>query len=81
MNARIFIHPVCVPYTPMQNALLITLGAVGMGADTHLIGPPSARGTRELVRLVDGELSGRATYERCDGSRFAYDANPPKEVA
>ena len=79
MSARIFVHPRCIPYAPAQGALLASLGRVGITADTHMIGPASKKGFHEMVRLICGDVHGFATYERCDGTRFTYNATPRPE--
>ena len=79
MSARIFVHPRCIPYAPAQGAMLAALEQAGITADTHMIGPPSPKGHREMVRLICGDVQGFATYERCDGSRFTYNASPRPE--
>lgn len=79
MNARIFVHPRCVPYTPAQVAMLAALEPAGITAETHMIGPANGKGYHEIVQLISGKVYSFATYERCDGTRFTYNAAP--EVA
>lgn len=79
MSARIFVHPRCVPYAPAQGAMIAALEPAGITAETHMIGPATRRGYHEMVRLVSGDVRGFATYERCDGVRFTYNATSRPE--
>jgi len=81
MTAHVFIHPRCLT-GPAAGALEASLANHGFEVGSLAVGPPSAKGHHELVRLIDrqGDV---LTLERLDGTQFTHvlqDASAP-EVA
>ena len=69
-SARVLIHPRCL-HGPAVGALEATLQSHGFAPNEIAVGPPSAAGHCDLVRLVDkqGDV---LTLERMDGARVEY---------
>lgn len=70
MTARIHVHPLCVPAGPRQDVLHGAM--LDAGYDDVMVGPPSPKGYRELVRKVSDNPDGTTTYERMNGDRFVH---------
>lgn len=70
MSARIIIHPRCLN-GPAAGALEATLQAKGFEEGAFAIGPPSAKGHCDLVRLISRH-DHVLILERMDGYRFEY---------
>jgi len=70
MNARVIIHPRCLD-GPAAGALEATLQAKGFEEGAFAIGPASAKGHCDLVRLISRH-DGVLTLERMDGVRFQH---------
>lgn len=70
MNARVIIHPRCLN-GPAAGALEAVLQAKGFQPGELAIGPPSAKGHCDLVRLIS-RYDGMLTLERMDGHRFQH---------
>ena len=68
VTARVLIHPRCL-HGPAIGALEAALQSHGFVPNEVAVGPPSAAGHCDLVRLVDkqGDV---LTFERMDGARF-----------
>ena len=74
MTARIHIHPLCVPPGQMQDSMQETLMRAGF--EDLMIGPPTLRGFRELVRKT-----GEYEYTRMDGTSFTHGEPVTPEAA
>lgn len=70
MTARVLIHPRCLS-GPAAGALDAVLQAKGFQPGELAIGPASAKGYCDLVRLIDKQ-AGVMTLERMDGFRFQH---------